>query len=314
MSTSNSRRGSALLAVLWLSAVLAAIGFSLASTVRGEAERASTAVESTRGYYLASGAIQCAILHLLRNTIHSPLEFPTGEATVEFIPEASKFNINAVSPEDLFRLLGYLGVAPEQANTIVRGVLDWRSAAGQGGSPLDQHYLSLVPSFRPRHASLEEIEELLLVQGITPDIYYGSYETVEQGDGSTRLVPRGGLSECVSVFGSTFGFDVNTAHPAVLATAGLPLDLVAEVVRRRQMALLRQEDLARLIQIAGPGASRLRVGGNTIWTIRATARVRLPNGQLSDMKRSVAAMVKIMPPGYDAPYHILRWYENAWTH
>ena len=314
MSTSNSRRGSALLAVLWLSAVLAAIGFSLASTVRGEAERASTAVESTRGYYLASGAIQCAILHLLRTTIRSPLQFPSGEATVEFIPEASKFNINGISPEDLFRLLGYLGVAPEQANTIVRGVMDWRSGPGQGGSSLDQHYLGLAPSFRPRHASLEEIEELLLVQGMTPDIFYGSYETVDQADGSTRLVPRGGLSECVSVFGGTAGFDVNTAHPAVLATAGLPPDLVAEVVRRRQIAPLQAQDLARLTQIAGPGANRLRVGGNTIWTIRATARVRLPNGQLSDMKRSVAAMVKMMPTGYDAPYHILRWYENAWSH
>ena len=46
MSTSN-RRGSALLAVLWLSAVLAAIAFSLASTVRGEAERAATSVDSS---------------------------------------------------------------------------------------------------------------------------------------------------------------------------------------------------------------------------------------------------------------------------
>jgi general secretion pathway protein K len=183
---------------------------------------------------------------------------------------------------------------------------------GEGG--LDQYYLSLTPSFRPRHASLEEIEELLLVQGMTPDIFYGSYETVPQGEGPARLVPRGGLRDCVSVFGGTAGFDVNTAHPALLATVGLPPDLVAEIVRRRQIAPLRQEDLGRLAQAAGPGANRLRVGGNSIYTIRATARVRLPNGQISDLKRTVAAMVKIMPPGYDAPYHILRWYENAWTH
>jgi general secretion pathway protein K len=120
------------------------------------------------------------------------------------------------------------------------------------------------------------------------------------------------LRDCVSVFGGTSGFDINTAHPAVLATVGLPPDLIAEVVRRRQFAPLRQEELARLIQAVGPAGNRLRLGGNSIFTIRATARVRLPNGQLSDMKRSVAAMVKIMPPGYDAPYHILRWYENAW--
>jgi len=313
MSISN-RRGSALLAVLWLSAVLAAIGFALANSVRGEAERASTAVESTRAYYLATGAVERAILHLMRNTIQSTLLFPTGEAAVEFIPEASKFNINEISPEDLFRLLGHLGVAPERAANLVRAIVDWRSGPNQGFSSFDQQYLAQTPSFRARHASLEEIEELLLVQGMTPEIYYGGYETVPQGDGPARLVPRGGLSDCVSVFGGVSGFDVNTAHPAVLATAGLPPDLVAEVVRRRKLAPLRPEDLARLVQIAGPGANRLRIGGNTIYTIRATARLRLPNGRLSDLKRTVAAMVKIMPPGYDAPYHILRWYENAWSH
>ena len=61
----SRKRGSALLAVLWLSAALAAIGFSLASTVRGEAERTSTAVDSLRSYYMAQGAVQRCLLELL---------------------------------------------------------------------------------------------------------------------------------------------------------------------------------------------------------------------------------------------------------
>jgi hypothetical protein len=36
-----------------------------------------------------------------------------------------------------------------------------------------------------------------------------------------------------------------------------------------------------------------RVGGNSIFTMRATARLHLQNGQLSDLKRTVAALVKI---------------------
>ena len=58
---------------------------------------------------------------------------------------------------------------------------------------------------------------------------------------------------------------------------------------------------------------RLRVEGNSIVTIRATARLRLPGGQLSDLKRTVASMVKYMPPGYDSPIHILRWYDTAFA-
>src|SRR6266481_5686010 len=57
-------RGSALLAVLWLSLALSAIAFSLASTVQGETERTSTAVDGLRSYYLASGAIERAILYI----------------------------------------------------------------------------------------------------------------------------------------------------------------------------------------------------------------------------------------------------------
>ena len=68
MSRSNKRfkqnRGGALLAVLWLSAALSAIAFSVASSVRAETERASTLSESIRAGYLASGAVEGAILKI----------------------------------------------------------------------------------------------------------------------------------------------------------------------------------------------------------------------------------------------------------
>ena len=58
-------RGSALLAVLWLSAALAAIAFSLSTTVRGEIERTSTAMDGLRSYYIAAGAVERAAIEVL---------------------------------------------------------------------------------------------------------------------------------------------------------------------------------------------------------------------------------------------------------
>src|ERR1700747_2931317 len=114
--------GSALLAVLWLSLALAAIAFSLATTVRGETERTSTAVDGIRSYYLATGAIERAILYMQWGTQFysgaTPvlrMSFPTGEAEVEVIPEAAKYNINRSKPEDLLRLLVSLGTRADQA-------------------------------------------------------------------------------------------------------------------------------------------------------------------------------------------------------
>src|SRR4051794_37568744 len=101
-------KGSALLAVLWLSLALSAIAFSVASTVHGETERVSTAIDGIRSYYLATGAIDRAILYIEwgkeRRADDLPyyhagkpvlrMSFPTGEAEVEVIPETAKYNLN----------------------------------------------------------------------------------------------------------------------------------------------------------------------------------------------------------------------------
>ena len=70
-----------------------------------------------------------------------------------------------------------------------------------------------------------------------------------------------------------------------------------------------EAQLGEFLQGLGVGIGRLRVEGNSIVTVRATARLRLQNGQLSDLRRTVGAQVKYMPTGYDAPVHILRWYD-----
>ena len=73
---------------------------------------------------------------------------------------------------------------------------------------------------------------------------------------------------------------------------------------------LNPQDLSPFAQIAGPGFPRLRIGGFTMFTLRSTARLRLGNGQLSDLRRTVAALVKFTPPSNETPYHILRWYDT----
>ena len=42
-------------------------------------------------------------------------QFPSAAATVEIIPESSKFDINSIPPQDLFRLLVNLGAEPAQS-------------------------------------------------------------------------------------------------------------------------------------------------------------------------------------------------------
>ncbi len=154
------------------------------------------------------------------------------------------------------------------------------------------------------------------MKGITPELFYGTYVPVGEDApaDAPRLIGRPGLVDCFTVFGPHDQVDANTASPAVLAAIGLSPDAVSALVQRRQLSPLDQQQLSSFIASAGNGAARLRLGGNSIVTVRATARLRIVNGQLSDLRRTVGALIKYMPDGSDAPIHTLRWYDTVWSY
>ena len=146
---------------------------------------------------------------------------------------------------------------------------------------------------------------------MTPDIFYGRYDH----DSSGRLIPRGGLRDCLTIWGNSNKVDVNTAAPAMLQSLGIPEQAVQAIVAHRAQTPFTSIDQVKpFLTGAGPETNRLGIGGNTIWTLRATARVKTPNGQYSDLRRTVAAVVKFLDPRqFNPPYHILRWYDDAWS-
>jgi len=310
------RRGSALLAVLWISAALAAVGLSLSNTVRGETERVSTDLEGLRAYFLAAGAVEKATVEMLYGRWYPDKPFPrspgwidyrfaTGVAHVEMIPETAKLDVRDVPPERLLRLLTAMGVDPARVQAITAGIVSRRTGAA---------FLSPFSSgstFQAPATSFQEIEELISVPGVTPEILYGSYVPAPDGarEGQPGLVRRSGLVDCLSVNGSHGPVDANTAEPAVLAAVGISPAGIQMLVEARKT---RRLEPANLGEVPG-GAGNLRFDGGSIYTMRATASAMLANGKLSEVRRTVAAKVKYMPRGYDTWIHILRWYDTTWS-
>ncbi|HEY1342869.1 MAG TPA: hypothetical protein VGF59_35445 [Bryobacteraceae bacterium] len=306
--------------MLWLSAALAAIAFSLSSTVRGETERTSTEIDGLRSYYLAVGGVYRAAFELLwsvttpdkrmipKGSVAVNYEFPSGDVRVEFIPEAAKLDVNKAPVEQLTRLVAALGVDPMRAQEIAQGIDARRGGSGGLGIP------DITPTFQPSHASFQEIEELLAVTGVTPDIFYGTYVPGTGAPGEAGLEPRGGLLDCLSVYGSNGQVDANTASPAVLAAIGLSPYAVSAIVEHCRQTPFTAEDLPGFAQSVGADMSKLRVEGHSMVTIRATARLRNADGKPSDLKRTVAAVVKYVGPGADFPIHFVRWYDTAWSY
>jgi general secretion pathway protein K len=318
-----SERGSALLAVLWMSAALAAIAFSVSSTVRSETDRVGTSADGLRTSYLASGSVERGIQWMMwggdyRNPDGKPrfweqnlprmvMHYSSGDAVVEMIPEASKMNLNTASADDLYRVILAVSDDAGRARALASSIVDWRSGGG-GGNSFDAFNLSTGPTFRPRHASFQEIEELLLVQGMTPELYYGNFVTDSEG----RLYARGGLRDCLSVWGSAGPFDANTASPALLEAVGVPRSAVAQIVARRTVLPFKnQGEVAAL----GAATQHLGIGGGAIWTLRASARLRRPDGSPSEIVRTSSAVVKLMDRRqyFQMPVHVLRYYADAWS-
>ena len=307
------KRGSALLTVLWLTAALSAIGIAVAARVRGETERTATSMDDVKAYFAARGAIERTAMRFywgndfyVFGTPAVDVALPEAQVHVDIIPETSKLDVNNILPETLLRLLAALGVAPAAAEELTAAIIDWRTPVSPDRpSVFDAYYLSQTPSFSARHTSFQQNEELLLIKGMTNDLYYG-----DSLNGS-----RPGLRECLSIYGANSFVDINTAQPAAMIALGLsPEDAAAVVLRRSQHPILDSREFSEIQQALGPAGQHLAMGGTSLFTLRATARLRTPDGKLSDMRRTVGALVKLhfqgnkqkMPSGFE----VINWYDR----
>ena len=97
-------------------------------------------------------------------------------------------------------------LSEEEATGIIEALIDWidedDEALGFGGAE-SSYYQGLEIAYTPRNSPMEFIEELLLVRGITPELYYG-----------TDTFP--GLAKLVTPYGTDGKVNINTADPLIL--------------------------------------------------------------------------------------------------
>jgi general secretion pathway protein K len=87
-----------------------------------------------------------------------------------------KFNINVADEVILRQALTLVGVDAGSFPTIVDSILDWRDPDDHphmAGSESD-FYQRLSPPYFAKDGPIDDLSELLLVNGVTPEIYWGS--------------------------------------------------------------------------------------------------------------------------------------------
>ncbi len=115
-----------------------------------------------------------------RLSIVAPVENDDSYTQYRFglIDESGKLNLNTIGSlklEDEEQERNLLMSIPNMTQVAADGILDWidgDSDARQYGAELET-YEALVPPYAPADGELESLDELLLVNGVTPALLYG---------------------------------------------------------------------------------------------------------------------------------------------
>jgi general secretion pathway protein K len=295
---------------MWVIMVLSLLISGFAFRMSVETQVASFSRKELKAEMLARSGIEVARMELVLHTkspeggyealnqewvtnedFYVDHELGDGKFNVKVSDEESKLPINLMTQAQLKRLMDLLGVDPSDGDVIVDSILDWREAGDLtrlNGAKTD-YYQKLVPPYRSKGGPLDRVQELLMVRGVTPDIYNGT-----PGDQDETGLP--GLKDLFTTM-SSGQINVNTASSLVLETM-LDVDdqRVAAVMTRRNGSdgIPGTEDdepfhttsdfFATIGAVNGAGQQSVSVN-SSFFTVKST-------GEVGGVKRTIVATLR----------------------
>ena len=155
----------------------------------------------------------------------------------------------------LRKIMTNLGVEGEARDIVVDSLLDWRDADDLyrlNGAEND-YYQSLPEPYECKNGNLDSIEELLLVRGVTPELFYGKKGTWP-GEGGKEKSKGSGLKDIFSIYALGEQVDINSATLSVLRVAlGIPSGVARGIIKaREEKGFENQQDLLQRVPELGP--------------------------------------------------------------
>jgi general secretion pathway protein K len=274
-------RGVALIMVLWVMTILIVVVLEFSFSMRTEVNITKNFKEELQLYAIAEGGVQRAIAELiLKHDTRAqqisktaktaevaperkewvadgrpyPLQFDQGECELRIMSESGKMNINTISETTLRKVIGNLGLEGEKRDVVVDSILDWRDPDDLyriNGAEND-YYQSVKEPYRCKNGNLDSIEELLLVRGVTPELFYGRSEAKPGEEGAKASDV--GLKDLFSIYASGEQVDINSASLQVLrAVLGIPSEAGKAILKaREEKGFENQQDLVQRVPELSP--------------------------------------------------------------
>jgi len=331
----RASRGVALVMVLWVIAILSIIALEFSFAMRTEVNIAQHYKTEVQLYAYAEGGIQRALAELIYKhdartqqmrrrptTEEVPTEkkewstdgkvyvlpYDQGMCEIRVMGEAGKVNMNMVTDATIRKIIGQLGLEGEARDVVADSILDWIDADDfmrLNGAEND-YYQSLKEPYKCKNGYLDSIEELLLVRGVTPALFYGK-KAKKEGDGETQGQP--GLREIFSIYASGEQIDINSASVTVMKVVlGLPTAVAEAIAKARQdKPFTDQQDLVLRVPEMAPLAGQTPVAFQSAipyYTIESKGK-----GKEGKALQGIKVVVKI-DPRERTGYKIIQWVDR----
>jgi len=320
--------------VLWVLMLLTVIVGEFCYTMRTRTNITRNFKESTEAYYIAVAGLNQAVEQIIRrqimprqavtvddameedtaavwriNTDIPPKTFGSGEYDVRIENESGKININRADQPLLKTLLGGLVEDESKRDVIVDSILDWRDSDRNHrlNGAEDDYYQSLPDPYECKDDDFDSIDELLLVRGVTPEIYFTGLKNF------VTVFPKNkkkGLSRSADNKDKKTEFDynklnINAISPEMWAALpGMTEELVSEIIAYRA-----EKDFNSVMDvqgIVGPdvfrGIARYMTTETTPY-YKISSAGRIAGSRISD---GVTAVVRLDNP-IKGQYQIIEW-------
>lgn len=225
-----------------------------------------------------------------------------GRYAVRLIDEGGKISLNRADEALLRKVFETLGLDSDAQEEVVDAIIDWRDPDDlrrlHGAE--DEYYQKLPEPYRAKNGDFDSVDELLLVRGITRELFYGVPEKGLGKDGPPSIP----LRDVFSVFNRSANINVRTAPEAVLRVV-----LGGEESAVEQILTARQDDPGSVL-----GLIRAKVADQTLGrrlvdraatTVSIEARATMQNGRVT---ARLGGVVDLQEDGDG--FHIKRWYDR----
>jgi general secretion pathway protein K len=199
------QHGVALIAVLWVTAFMAAIASTVAHQSRSSLQITKNRIDQLKMKQAVESVVLFAIADLI-NVQESDLnshnqlrnEFEGIDIQLSYVDEAGKVDLNTAPASVMVSLLNEIGVEEDKSLSISDAILDWRDEDNltRAAGAEDSDYTNKGYQYGSSDADFERIEELKLVYGMNEKIYKA-------------------LSRYVTVYTQDYGVNMSVASKVV---------------------------------------------------------------------------------------------------